>query len=52
MRKVKLIKLVRPFRQAHEYVLDMLAQETGHEVLRLTLYHCDLDPIEMIGHIL
>ena len=52
MRKVQLIGLERPFRQAHEYVLDMLAQEASHELLRLTPYHCDLDPIEMIGHIM
>ncbi|XP_043214647.1 uncharacterized protein LOC122378005 [Amphibalanus amphitrite] len=48
MRKVELLELVRPLRQAREYVLDMLAQEAGHEVLRLPPYHCDLNPIEMI----
>lgn len=48
MRKVELLELVRPLRQKREYVLDNLAQDAGHEVIRLPPYHCDLNPIEMI----
>ena len=31
-----------------QHVLDKLAQEAGHEVIRLPPYHCDRNPIEMI----
>ena len=45
MRKVE---LARPPRQRKEYVLDNLAREAGHDVIRLPPYHCDLNPIELI----
>ncbi|XP_043191568.1 uncharacterized protein LOC122391939 isoform X2 [Amphibalanus amphitrite] len=48
LRKVELLELVRPLKQTREYVLDKVAQEAGHEVLRLPPYHCDLNPIEMV----
>ena len=48
MRKVELLELVRPLQHKREYVLDNLARDAGHEVIRLPPYHCDLNPIEMI----
>ena len=30
------------------YVVDELARERGHEVVRLAPYNCDLNPIELI----
>jgi len=30
------------------YVIDRLAKDSGHEILRLPPYHCDLNPKEMV----
>jgi len=33
------------------YVVDQVAKQAGHEILRLPPYHCDLNPIEMVMYI-
>lgn len=48
MRKPELLELVRPLRRKKLFVLDGLAAEHGHQVVRLPPYHCDLNPIELI----
>ena len=40
----KLIKLSNP---DHKYAVDEVAKLSGHEVVRLPLYHCELNPIEL-----
>jgi len=30
------------------YIIDRVAKNAGHEILRLPPYHCDLNPIEMV----
>jgi transposase len=34
--------------KTQHYLIDRLAQEFGHEILRLPPYHCDLNPIELV----
>jgi len=46
--KVELIHLVDLHKTVKKYVIDELAREHGHEVLRLPAYHCNLNPIELI----
>ena len=48
MLKVELLELVRKHAPSKSYYVDELAKETGHEVLRLAPYSCDLNPIEMV----
>ncbi|XP_054256828.1 uncharacterized protein LOC129000372 [Macrosteles quadrilineatus] len=46
--KAELLQLAEPFRSASKkYVVDEMAAEAGHTVLRLPPYHCDLNPIEL-----
>lgn len=43
--------LIQHIREANiklEYIVDSIAKENGHEVLRLPPYHCCLNPIELI----
>ena len=39
-----LIKLSNP---EHKYAVDEMAKLSGHEVVRLPPYHCELNPIEL-----
>ena len=48
MRKAELLELARPLRQRKQFVLDQIAAEHGHQVVRLPPYHCDLNPIELV----
>jgi len=46
--KAELLQLAEPFRMsAKTYVVDQMAAEAGHTVLRLPPYHFDLNPIEL-----
>ncbi|XP_076249398.1 uncharacterized protein LOC143188819 [Calliopsis andreniformis] len=45
----KLLNIVRAHKATRkEYVIDELALEMGHEVVRLPPYHCQYNPIEKI----
>ena len=45
----ELLKLIAPFKnQQKQYVLDRIANEMGHEVIRLPPYHCQYNLIELI----
>lgn len=48
MLKTELLKLVESVRPLYEpkFIIDEMAKEYGHEVLRLPPYHCELNPIE------
>lgn len=48
MLKVELLQLVKQQQRAPVYVVDKMAQDRGHEVVRLAPYNCDLNPIELI----
>ena len=48
MLKVELLQLVKQHQRAPVYVVDEMAKQRGHEVLRLAPYNCDLNPIELI----
>ena len=49
MVKVELYRLVKENRQRFlKYKIDTLAEQSGHQVLRLPPYHCQLNPIEMV----
>ena len=48
-----LLKLVEPLRPQYESrKIDEMAQAAGHRVLRTPPYHCELNPIEMVGVIM
>ena len=44
----QLLSLAKANYQSPKYVIDDLARERGHEILRLPPYHPDLNPIELI----
>ena len=46
--KAELLDLVKQNKPRPRYVIDELASEHGHEVLRLPPRHCELNPIEMV----
>ena len=47
--KMELLQRVYPFRnQPKLYELDQIAEERGHQVIRLPPYHCQYNPIELI----
>ena len=48
MLKVELLELVKKNREATTYAVDKMAEERGHQVVRLPPYHCTFNPIEMI----
>ena len=48
LRKPELVLLVKSLRLPKKYVIDELASQKGHQVLRLPPYYCDLNPIELI----
>ncbi len=46
--KKKIWEIVKSHRPINtEYVVDHLAKSAGHEVVRLSVAHCELNPIEM-----
>lgn len=46
--KTDIWSIVKRHRPAHpEYVVDYVAKQAGHEVVRLPVAHCELNPIEM-----
>ena len=48
----ELLELVVPFKDKYEArLIDEFAKKAGHEVLQTPPYHCELDPIELVGHI-
>ena len=54
--KQELLSLIRLSNPQPKYVIDELARTSGHEVVRLPPYHCELNPIELCwsqvkGHI-
>lgn len=52
MTKQELHYLIIRNRPEKEYLVDKLLRESGHEVLRLPPYQCDLNPIEYIWNIM
>lgn len=49
MKKAELLELVSGCKPRFpEYVIDKVAQEHGHKVVRLPPYHCHFNPIELI----
>lgn len=49
MLKAELFGLVEPLRNNWDkFVIDEMANEAGHMVLRTPPYHCELNPIEMV----
>jgi transposase len=40
------VNRVRP--KYDKYKIDEMEQEMGHTVLRLSPYHCELNPIELV----
>ena len=54
--KRELLSLIRLSNPQPKYVVDEMAKASGHEVVRLPPYHCELNPIELCwsqvkGHI-
>ena len=49
MLKPELYELVKRHKpREKKYIIDGIAREHGHEIVRLPPYHCDLNPIELI----
>ena len=48
LRKLELVQLVKSLHLPKKYVIDELAAEKGHQILRLPPFHCDFNPIELI----
>ena len=47
--RTELLTLVQPYRnQPKQYELDQLANERGHQIIRLPCYHCQYIPIELV----
>lgn len=46
--KAELLELARNYFGVKKYVIDTLAAEAGHRVVRLPPYHCQYNPIELI----
>ncbi|XP_041974434.1 uncharacterized protein LOC121729854 [Aricia agestis] len=47
----ELYQIIRSNKPQKKYVVDELLKESGHEVVRLPPYHCDLNPIEYIWNL-
>ena len=45
--KRKLYTLIKISSFTPKYAVDEMAKAAGHEVVRLPLYHCELNPIEL-----
>ena len=39
--------IIKSNRIAPKYAVDEMAKASGHEVVRLPPYHCELNPIEL-----
>ena len=50
--KPELYEIIKRNKEEPKYVVDEMIKESGHEVLRLPPYHCDLNPIEMVWGII
>ena len=49
MIRAELHQLIQAHKPAHpQYVIDRIAAENGHTVVRLPPYHCELNPIELM----
>ena len=50
LRKCELLEMVKlhSSRTGKDYVIDKLARENGHRIVRLPPYHCQYNPIELI----
>ena len=49
MLKAELLQIVNEHKHHFgDYVIDRLAHDSGHEILRLPPYHCELNPIELL----
>lgn len=48
MIEAKLITLLKQHKPPPKYVIDELASQAGHTVLRLPAYHCKLIPIKLV----
>ncbi|XP_066965438.1 uncharacterized protein [Macrobrachium rosenbergii] len=50
MLKCHLLEMVQQYSRniGNIYVIDKIAEENGHKVIRLTPYHCHYNPIELI----
>lgn len=46
--KGQLLELAKKYRSEKKYVIDTITYEAGHRVVRLTFYHCQYNPIELI----
>lgn len=46
--KKQLLEVLKTRTFKKEFVVDVMAENAGHTVLRLPPYHCELNPIEMI----
>lgn len=46
--KHELYELAKKFDIGKKYVIDAIAEEAGHRVVRLPPYHCQYNPIELI----
>lgn len=50
--KYELIDLVRKHKSKLVHVIDQMAHDAGHELLRIPMFHCHLNPIELIWALL
>lgn len=48
--KIELSQFCRMHAAEKTFVIDEMAQEYGHDVLRLPPYHCEYNPIELMGN--
>ncbi|CAH4027691.1 unnamed protein product [Pieris brassicae] len=46
--KVKLLKILKRKKQPKRYVIDKMAAEHGHTVVRIPPYHCQYNAVELI----
>jgi transposase len=47
--KAELLQIVRTHKHLYgDYVVDQMARQAGHTVLRLPPYHCELNAIELV----
>ena len=47
--KAELLQIVRTHKHLYgDYVVDQMARQAGHTVLRLPTYHCELNPIKLV----
>lgn len=49
-KKAQLLEVLKSYAIKKQYVCDNLAEQAGHNVLRLPPYHCMFNPIEHLWH--